>query len=205
MQNWLAWAKQIQAISQTGKAYTKDDYDMERYEQLQDLSYKMIASLAEQPVEKVANLFIDEHGYPTPKVDLRAGVIKDNKILLVRERTDNCWSLPGGWADVNEAPSAGIIREVLEESGYHVSNPRLIALKDRALHPYQPVSIQHIYKLFFLCDFIGGEAKINIEVSDIDFFPLDNLPELSIGRVLKEDIRLLFDCHQNPTKSLYID
>jgi len=205
MQNWLAWAKQIQAISQTGKAYTKDDYDMEHYEQLQQLSYKMIASLSEQPVEKVANLFIAEQGYPTPKVDLRAGVIKDNKILLVKERTDDRWSLPGGWADVNEAPSEGVIREVLEESGYQVRSPRLIALKDRALHPYQPVTVQHIYKLFFLCDFIGGEAKINIEISDIGFFALDNLPELSTGRVIKEDICMLFDYYQNPTKPQYID
>lgn len=205
MQNWLVWVKQIQAISQTGKAYTKDDYDMERYEQLQELSYKMIASLTEQPVEKVANLFIAEHGYPTPKVDLRAGVIKDNKILLVRERTDDRWSLPGGWADVNEAPSEGVIREVLEESGYLVGNPRLVAIKDRALHPYQPIYVQHVYKLFFLCDFIGGAPATNLEVSQIGFFDLDNLPELSVGRVLEQDISMMFNCYQNPTKSLYID
>lgn len=104
MSQWLAWAKQIQAISQTGKTYTKDGYDLERYEQLADISHQMLASLAEQPVSRVENLFIDEQGYPTPKVDLRAGVIVDNKILLVRERTDDKWSLPGGWADVNEAP-----------------------------------------------------------------------------------------------------
>ncbi|BDF94184.1 MULTISPECIES: NUDIX hydrolase [Pseudoalteromonas] len=205
MSQWLAWAKQIQAISQTGKAYTKDGYDIERYEQLADISHQMLASLAEQPVSVVENLFIDEQGYPTPKVDLRAGVIVDNKILLVRERTDDKWSLPGGWADVNEAPREGIIREVLEESGYQVTNPRLIALKDRALHPYLPVSAQHIYKLFFLCELIGGEPTINLEVSEIGFFALDNLPELSVGRVLVEDIQMLFHHYYQPTEALFID
>ncbi|MGO2011803.1 NUDIX hydrolase [Pseudoalteromonas sp.] len=205
MQNWLHWTKQIKAISQAGKTYGKDGYDLERYQQLEEISHQMLASLAEQPVSKVDNLFIDECGYPTPKVDLRAGVINDNKILLVRERTDNRWSLPGGWADVNEAPKEGIIREVLEESGYHVSNPQFIALKDRALHPYKPVSVQHIYKLFFICDFVGGEPTVNLEVSEIGFFSLDNLPELSTGRVLAEDIAMLFEYQQNPGKPTYID
>lgn len=205
MQNWLNWVKQIKAISQAGKAYGNDDYDLERYQQLEEISHQMLASLAEQPVSKVDNLFIEEKGYPTPKVDLRAGVIKDNKILLVRERTDNRWSLPGGWADVNEAPKAGIVREVLEESGYQVSDPRLVALKDRALHPYTPISAQHIYKLFFLCDFVGGEPVINLEVSEIGFFALADLPELSTGRVLEEDIAMFFSYHQNLGKALHID
>lgn len=205
MQNWLNWAKQIKAISQAGKAYTKDGYDEERFEQLQVISHQMLASLADQPVIKVDNLFIPEQGYPTPKVDLRAGVIKNNKILLVRERTDDRWSLPGGWADVNEAPKEGIIREVYEESGFRVDNPRFIGLKDRALHPYFPLSVQHIYKLFFLCDFVGGVPTINLEVSKIDFFALDELPELSTGRVLYEDIAMVFEHYNNPSTTIYID
>ncbi len=138
MSQWVEWVKQLQSIAQAGKAYSKDKFDLERFDQLSDISHKMFAQLSDTPVERVAELFIPESGYPTPKVDLRAAVIKDNKILLVREREDDCWSLPGGWADVCETPSDGVVREVLEESGYVVSSPRLVAVKDRDVHPYFP-------------------------------------------------------------------
>ncbi|WP_459782458.1 NUDIX hydrolase, partial [Photobacterium sp. R1] len=126
------------AIAQAGKAYSHDLYDLERFDQIADISYQMFAQISGQPLSKVHHLFIPEEGYPTPKVDLRAGVIRDNKILLVKEREDGKWTLPGGWADVCETPSQGIVREVLEESGLVVSQPKLIAIKDRAVHPYQP-------------------------------------------------------------------
>ncbi|MDN3685246.1 NUDIX hydrolase N-terminal domain-containing protein [Vibrio sinaloensis] len=151
MQPWLNWAKQIKAIAQAGETYGRDKYDLERYQQLDDIAHQMFAYLSDAPVAAVEKLFIPESGYPTPKIDLRAGVIKDGKILLVREREDDCWTLPGGWGDVCETPKQGVVREVLEESGFVVDNPRLIAVKDRAVHPYQPEYPFHIYKLFFSC------------------------------------------------------
>ncbi|WP_286232743.1 NUDIX hydrolase [Thalassotalea sediminis] len=205
MNQWVSWVKRLQAISQTGKAYSKDKFDIERFDELASISHQMLAQLADTPVPKAENLFIPETGYPTPKVDLRAGVIKNNKILLVRERQDNRWTLPGGWADVCETPSQGIVREVYEESGFNVTNPTLVAIKDRDIHPYVPKYPQHIYKLFFLCTFESGQPLTNIEISEIDFFERDNLPELSESRVLRDDIELMFRCHENPTTEVLVD
>jgi len=201
----IEWAKQLQALSQTGKAYSKDKYDLERFNSIADISHQMFAQLSGAPLEQVQNLFIAESGYATPKIDLRAGVIKDNKILLVREREDNCWTLPGGWADVCETPSHGVVREVFEESGYTVDKPRIISIKDRAVHPYIPIFPFHIYKMFFLCDFVSGEPMINIEISEIDFFDLDNLPNLSESRVLPEDIAMMFEHYKNPNLAVSVD
>ncbi|MDA0117446.1 NUDIX hydrolase [Vibrio sp. T11.5] len=205
MQPWLDWAKQIKAIAQAGETYGRDKYDLERYRQLDEIAHQMFAHLSGSPVEQVQKLFIPESGYPTPKIDLRAAVIKDGKILLVREREDDCWTLPGGWGDVCETPKAGVVREVLEESGYVVNNPRLVAVKDRAVHDYQPEFPFHIYKMFFLCDFVSGEATTNIEISEIEFFAPDELPQLSQGRVLVEDIEMMFDYLANPDKPIYVD
>ncbi len=192
MNPWTDWVKQIQAIAQAGQTYTKDKYDQERFDQLSELAKQMFAQLSSAPIEQIKQVFIPETGYPTPKIDLRAAVIKDNKILLVREREDNRWTLPGGWADVCETASTGVMREVEEESGYIVDNPRLIRIKDRAVHDYQPEYPFHIYKLFFLCDLVGGEAKENLEVSEIGFFAIDEIPPLSSGRTSMDDIHTAF-------------
>lgn len=205
MSQWLDWAKQLQALSQAGHAYSTDKYDLERFDSVADIAHKMLAELSDTPVEKVENLFIPETGYPTPKVDVRAGVIKDNKILLVREREDNRWTLPGGWGDVCETPTQGVIREVYEESGYVVDNARLVAIKDRAVHDYRPIFPFHIYKMFFLCDFVSGEALTNIEISEIGFFEQSNIPELSLSRVLPQDIDMIFESYHNPTQQVMVD
>lgn len=205
MSQWMHWAKQLQALSQAGQAYSKDKFDLQRFDEVASIAQQMMAELAGTPVEKVQQLFVPEVGYPTPKVDLRAGVFKDGKILLVREREDDCWTMPGGWADVCETPSQGIIREVLEESGYSVSSPTLVAIKDRDVHPYLPKYPQHIYKMFFLCHFESGQPTPNIEISEIGFFELNALPPLSTSRVLKSDIELMFQHHEHPTTSVWVD
>lgn len=205
MSDWMKWAKQLQALSQAGQAYSKDKFDLERFDEIASISHQMVAQLADTSVEKVEQLFVPEAGYPTPKVDLRAGVIKDGKILLVREREDGCWTLPGGWADVCETPSEGVIREVLEESGYHVGQPKLVAIKDRDVHPYLPKFPQHIYKMFFLCTFESGQPQTNIEISDIGFFALDELPPLSQSRVLKSDIEFMFKRFKHPESEVLVD
>ncbi|WP_068717837.1 NUDIX hydrolase [Vibrio tritonius] len=205
MQPWLEMAKQLQAIAQAGHAYSKDEYDLERFAQVQAISYQMIADLAGSTVDKVAQLYIAEEGYPTPKVDVRAAVIRENKILLVREREDGAWSLPGGWGDVCETPTQGVIREVKEESGLDVKNPRLVAIKDRAVHGYNPIFPFHIYKLFFICEFVGGEITENIEISEAGFFSLDDIPPLSESRTLMSDIEMMFAHYNNPSLPVYVD
>lgn len=205
MNPWVDWVKQIKSISQAGLAYSKAPFDIERFKMLDALAHEMFSHLSTAPVEQVERLFIPETGYPTPKIDLRAGVIREGKILLVRERADGCWSLPGGWADVCETASEGVVREVMEETGYRVSQPRLIAVKDRARHGYRPEFPYHIYKLFFVCEFESGMAETNIEISDIGFFAPDELPELSVSRVLPEDIEMLFRHSQCPGSPVYVD
>ncbi|MBF9002517.1 MULTISPECIES: NUDIX hydrolase [Vibrio] len=205
MQPWLEMAKKLQAIAQAGHAYSKDKFDLERFDQVQDIAFQMIADLAGTDVDKIEQLYINETGYPTPKIDVRGAVFKDGKILLVKEREDGKWTLPGGWGDVCETPTQGVMREVREESGYEVANPRLVAIKDRAVHGYHPLFTFHIYKLFFLCDFISGEAKENIEISDIGFFGRDEIPELSESRTLPKDIEMMFEHFNDPTLDVYVD
>ena len=201
----LEWAKKLKAISQAGHTYSKDKYDLERFGQIQQIAFEMLSEISGEPIEKISNLYIPETGYPTPKVDVRAGVIRDNKILLVREREDGCWTLPGGWGDVCETPTQGVIREVLEESGFIVNNPKLIAVKDRDVHPYSPKFPFHIYKMIFLCELVSGSPTPNIEISEIEFFAQDDLPPLSQSRTLPEDIQLIFEHHKDQDLGVYVD
>jgi len=205
MDEWIEWVKQIKAIAQIGISYTKDEYDLERYNQLTEISHRMIAKLADAPIGKVDNFFVPDKGYATPKVDLRAGIIRENRILLAKERSDGRWTLPGGWADTGESPTEGIEREVVEETGYEVKVQRFIAIKDRSMHPYQPQYPNHVYKMFFLCDLTGGEAKENIEISEVGFFKQNELPPLSEGRILKQDIDMMFNYSVNGNLPVFCD
>lgn len=193
---WIDWAEKIRAIAQNGITFAEDEFDLERYHQLQAIAHEMTALLTNAPTEKVNHYFLSDHGYATPKIDLRGGVFRDDKILLVKERSDGRWTLPGGWGDVGEPPTYGVEREIMEESGYTAKTLKLVALRDTQQHPYSPRSPSHIYKLIFLCELTGGAPRPNIEISEIGFFAVDELPELSGGRTLPEDIELLVT-HKN--------
>ena len=195
---WPLWSEQLRAIAQNGITYAEGDFDLERYHQLQVIAHEMTAHLAGAPLSKINNYFLPEKNYCTPKLDLRAGVFKNNQILLVKEREDGRWSLPGGWADVCESPSTGAEREVQEESGYSVKTIKLVALRDTLKHPYSPRNPNHLLKMIFLCELQGGQAKENIEISEINFFPVNNLPPLSQGRTIQADILLLHRHHEHP-------
>lgn len=188
---WIDALRRIRAIAQTGTAYSKDAFDLERFAELNMISQHLIAALIGVEPERVNHQFALERGYPTPKVDVRAGVFRGDQVLLVKETTDGNWSLPGGWADEQEGPSESIVREVREESGYEVRVVKLAALKDRSLHAYAPPRLEHIYKLFFVCELIGGAATTSTETTAAKFFPLNRLPTLSVGRTLAVDIDML--------------
>lgn len=180
--------KEIRAIAQTGLHYTRDVYDRERYQRLAEIANAFYAMASEVDVGHIERFFFPEKGYATPKVDLRACVIHEDKILLVRERSDGLWTLPGGWADQNESPIEGIVREVKEESGFDVAVRALYAVRDRDRGGYAPRYPVSLYKLFFTATIVGGTAAENTEISEVAFFDVDDLPPLSADRVLREDI-----------------
>ena len=204
-EDWREAFKRLRAIAQTGQTYTKDPYDLERYQELERLSLTLLARLLDSPLEAVQSVFLPEKGYPTPKIDVRAGVFDGDRILLVREAADGRWTLPGCWGDEHESPRQSIEREVQEESGYEVRAARLVAIKDRHLHPYTPKRLERIYKLFFLCDLTGGAPSTSLETDGVDFFALDALPPLSVGRTLPADIELLADYRAAPDRHCYFD
>ena len=205
MNDWITWINQIKAISQIGRAYSKNVFDIERYDQLSDIAEAMYSKISGAPIKKVEDFFIPEKGYATPKVDLRAGIFKDDQVLLVREKRDDKWALPGGWADVGETPAQGVKREVFEETGYDVRVARLTFVRDQSLHEYHPRYPVHVYKMFFLCRIKSGNPKENSEISEIRFFPATSLPVLSQGTTLEKDILLLREYHQNPTRPVDCD
>ncbi len=193
----MRWAREIQAIAQTGLSYAPDHFDVERYERLSEIAAEMMAAGDEFLIAPLQSLFAAEVGHATPKIDVRATVFRDDTILLVREVEDGLWTLPGGWVDPGESPSEAAARETLEESGYHVTARRLLALYDRDRHAHPPMAF-HVYKLYFDCEIVAGDAKPSSETNDVAFFRLDMLPPLSIDRVLPTQIVRLYALHLDP-------
>ncbi len=197
---WLTWAQQIQAIAQNGLAYSQNVYDIERYEQLQAVAAEMLAHHTGTDSTFLLDLFRHESGYATPKVDVRGAVFQQGKILLVKERSDGGWTLPGGWADVGDTPAAAIVREIEEESGYQTRVTKLVAVYDRnhPRHAHPPLAF-HVYKLLFYCELIGGAPTLSHETDGVDFFGRDELPALSLTRVVPSQIARLFAHYDDPT------
>jgi len=198
----LKIARRIQAISQAGLHYSSDVFDKQRYEELRDLSVQLAYQVTDTEINRIRDLFTNETGFQTPKIDIRTVVLRENKILLARERSDGKWSLPGGYADINYSPSAVAEKEVFEETGMRVTANRILAVIDTDRHNFPPMEY-HFYKIVILCDLIGGELQGSEETSEAGFFELDNLPELSAQRNTRE----LFDLirHQLVTLDTYID
>jgi ADP-ribose pyrophosphatase YjhB (NUDIX family) len=194
---WLEWAKRLQAAAQNGLAYGPNAFDRERYEAVAHVAAEMMAVYAGEEIEAVIGLFDAQVGHATPKIDVRGVVFQDERILLVRERSDQCWSLPGGWADVYDSPSEATVREIWEESGYRTRAVKLLALYDRTRQGHPPMPF-HAYKAIFQCEIIGGEAQGSIETDEVDFFAEDALPRLSVGRVTERQIHRLFEHLRHP-------
>jgi ADP-ribose pyrophosphatase YjhB (NUDIX family) len=188
---WLKIAHQLQSMAQAGLTYSTNIYDRERYEQLLDLSAEIVTEYSSMNMEKVQELFGLEKGYLTPKVDVRGVIFRGEEILLVRELLDGKWSLPGGWADVGYSPSEMVEKEVREEAGLYVKATRLLAVLDKRRHPHPP-DIYYVYKLFFLCEEVEGDVKTGIETTEVKFFKLSELPELSIERNTRSQVEQMF-------------
>ena len=188
---WLEWAREIQQLCQTGLAFSTSDYETLRYKRLTEIAAEITATQTNVNKEALVETFLTHTGYATPKVDIRAAIIKNNKILLVQEEMDNKWAMPGGWADVGESPAAAIIRETEEESGLEVIPNKIIGVYD-ANRNGRPLEFFHAYKIVFLCKKIGGSPKTSSETIAVNFFDFDNLPPLSTFRTDEkhiEDVR----------------
>ncbi len=196
MEKWLSRAIEIQSLAQAGLAYTDNVYDIERYERLREIAAEMLSEKTGLPPEKVKDLFCNETGYQTPKLDTRAAVFQDGKILLTHEN-NGTWSLPGGWCDVLESVKSNTIKEVKEETGLDVRAVKVIAIQDRNKHN-KPIYAYGVCKVFILCELLGGSFEKNIETTEIKYFSMDDLPEnLAEEKTNREQIEMCFEAYYN--------
>ena len=191
---WLDWVVELQSLAQAGLTYGKDPYDKERYQRIREIAAGMMGRLSDLPTETVKDLFCNETGYQTPKIDTRAAIFEGEKILLVQEK-DGRWSLPGGWCDVNVSVGENTVKEVKEEAGLDVRPQRIIAVQDRNTHN-QPPYAYGICKIFFLCTLLGGQFEENIETIGFDYFSEDALPLLAVEKNTEEQIRMCFAAYR---------
>ena len=204
MNSWLEWAKELQSIAQNGLTYTKDAFDKERFERLREIAAEIMSSYSGLPLEKVKKLFCNETGFQTPKLDTRAAIFNNDKILLVKEK-NGTWSLPGGWVDFDQTISGNTEKEVWEEAGLHVRAKRLIALQDRNRHNTPPYAY-NVCKVFMECELIGGEFQPNIETAESRYFAIDELPDnFANEKCTAEQVKMCFAAHNNPHWVVQVD
>jgi len=194
---WLIIGRELRAIAQIGLAFSREPFDRQRYERIRELAASLIAQRSGLDDGAVLDYFRRETGYATPKVDVRAAAFMEGKVLLVREISDGAWTLPGGWADVNQSAAECVVREVAEESGYRVRAVKLAAVYDYRKRN-RPQHLDSIYKMFFICELVGGSASASIETSETGFFARDALPPLSVGRTTAQQIARMFEHVERP-------
>lgn len=200
---WIAWAREIFSMSQAGLTYSQNEFDIERYKRLQEIIAEMIESQSGLSKESVLESFSMQAGYATPKIDVRGAVVHEGKILLIQERMDGRWAMPGGWADLGNAPASVAEREVWEESGYHVKAEKVVAVIDA--NRIEPMEFYHAFKIIFLCTLIGGEPQVSHETMAVDFFDLNDLPPLSLYRTDESMLREVFAHIQDPNRRTAFD
>ena len=194
--NWVNWVRRLQSIAQNGRNYCKNEFDLQRYQQIEDVAAEIGATHSDAELQTIQGMFRREAGPATPKIDVRAAVFSENKILLVKERGDG-WTMPGGWVDPGESPSEAAVRETKEESGYDVGAVRLMAIYDRDKQGHPPCPF-HVYKVIFLCNLLGGSAKTSLETEAACFFREDELPALCESRVLLTQVKRAFSFARDP-------
>lgn len=190
---WLEWAMELQSLAQAGLTYGKDPYDKERYSRIREISAEIMAQMADLPLETVKGLFCNETGYQTPKIDTRAAIFQDGKILLVQEK-DGRWSLPGGWCDVNVSIGENTAKEVREEAGLVVIPERIIAIQDRARHNL-PLYAYGICKIFVQCSVVDGQFEENLETTGSCYFSPEQLPPLATEKNTPAQVQMCFDAY----------
>ena len=194
---WKKWAQELQFLAQCSLAYSKDKFDRERSERIRDIACEMLSYKYDLPIEKIKMNFASEIGYQTPKVETRAAIIKDNKVLLVKEQLDGKWALPGGYQDVNVSIRENVIKEASEEAGAVVQPLKVVAVLDYNRHHHVNFPLGMV-KIFVLCEYISHSFNENTETLGAEFYTLDNLPELSLTRTTKKQLEMCFECYKDP-------
>lgn len=202
-ERWLEWAVELQGLAQAGLFYSKEPFELERYERIREISAEMISYKTDIPAEKVKGLFCSDIGYQTPKLDTRAAIFKDDKILLVKEK-NGPWSLPGGWVDVNVSVKENVVKEVKEEAGLDVTADMVIAVQDREKHNL-PVYAYKVCKIFILCSVTGGSFEKNSETTESGYFEFDELPPLAEEKNNAEQIGMCFDAYHSKNWKTLMD
>ena len=200
---WLTWAQEIFSLSQSGLTYSGNQYDIDRYKRLQEITAEIISSQSEISKESVLDGFSMQAGYITPKVDVRGAVVQDGKILLIQERADGMWAMPGGWADLGNSPASVAEREVWEESGFRVKAEKVVAVIDA--NRIEPMEFYHAYKIIFLCRLLDGEPRTSYETLAVEFFDPDHLPALSSYRTNEDMLKEVFAHVANPDRPTAFD
>jgi ADP-ribose pyrophosphatase YjhB (NUDIX family) len=195
---WLRIARELRAIAQTGLTFSADRFDRQRYDRVRELAASMLAQGSASDYDAMLGLLLKDTGYATPKVDVRGAAFVDGRVLLVREISDGKWTLPGGWADVNQSAAECVVREIAEESGFEARALKLAAVRDYQKSGHPPRNLDSIYKMFFICEITGGAARGSDETSDAAFFPREDLPPLSLGRITAAQIDRMFQHAQDP-------
>ncbi|SET72523.1 ADP-ribose pyrophosphatase YjhB, NUDIX family [Oceanobacillus limi] len=200
---WLHWARRIQALAQSGMAFSKDEFDKERYQELRDISVEIMSNYSDLEICSVKNLFASEEGYQTPKLDVRGVVFSNDQLLLVKEKLDNKWSLPGGFCEVGLSPAENCVKEIKEEAGFDVTPIKLLALHDNNKQSHPP-DAYHYYKCFIQCKINNGKASGGLETNEAKFFSRNNLPPLSTRRNTETQILEMFSfLKENRKESLF--
>lgn len=197
MSDTLTHARRLLALAQTGLHFTHEEYDRERYRELIDIATQLLAQESDRTPEALRGTWFVEDGYATPKIDVRGAIFRGDEVLMVRERIDGRWTLPGGWADVNDSPAHAVEKEIEQESGLVARAVKLAAVYDRNKHDHPPY-LFHAWKFFFLCEITGGEMRTSYETTDVAFVPVSSLPELSTGRATAAQILRMHGHAQHP-------
>jgi ADP-ribose pyrophosphatase YjhB (NUDIX family) len=201
---WLSIASELRAIAQTGLTFTADRFDRRRYERVRELAAAMLAQGSGGDQDVILGILLEDKGYATPKVDVRGAAFVGGRVLLVREIIDGKWTLPGGWADINQSAAECVVREIAEESGFEARTLKLAAVRDYQKSGH-PRNVDSIYKMFFICEITGGAARASDETSEVAFFPRDALPPLSLGRTTAAQIESMFHHAEHPDLATEFD
>lgn len=197
MPSTLDLCRRLLALAQTGLHFCAEEYDRERYQEVADLAAQLLAQHFNRNADDVRRTWFVEDGYSTPKIDVRGMIFRDEQVLMVRERIDGKWTVPGGWADINDSPAYAVEKEIEQESGFTARAVKLAAVYDRNKHEHPPY-LFHAWKFFFLCEITSGEPRTSYETTEVAFVPLDALPELSTGRATAAQIRRMYEHHLHP-------